>query len=162
MIATTPTAVQDIVDNADERELWIVGREFERPPYFHRRQRVAIPGWPVPCACASTRRLPRTLTAAIRWKARTAAPTVWPTPAPARTQKASSKWCYHMVAVALYVEWQKRLRPTAPVALGTLRAGTLPLPPTTVDERLAADTAPYDPAPLTTAFRASSMPRRTL
>ena len=36
----------------------------------------------------------------------------------------------------LYVEWQKRLRPTAPVALGTLRAGTLPLPPTTVDERL--------------------------
>ena len=28
-------------------------------------------------------------------------------------------------------------RPTAPVALGTLRAGTLPLPPTSVDERRA-------------------------
>ena len=39
MIAETPTAMQDIVDNAEERELWIVGREFERPPYFHRWQR---------------------------------------------------------------------------------------------------------------------------
>ena len=34
-IPVTPSVVQDIVDNADERELWIVGREFERPPYFH-------------------------------------------------------------------------------------------------------------------------------
>ena len=39
--------------------------------------------------------------------------------------------------MALYVEWQRRLRP--PVALGTLRPGTLPLPPVTVDERLAQD-----------------------
>ena len=31
----TPSMIQDIMDNADERELWIVGREFERPPYFH-------------------------------------------------------------------------------------------------------------------------------
>jgi hypothetical protein len=53
------------------------------------------------------------------------------------SQKASTKWCYHAVGVALYVEWQRRLHPTAPVALGTLRAGTLPLPPVTVDERLA-------------------------
>ena len=47
---------QDIVDNADERELWIVGREFERPPYFHAGKggdtRLARA-----CACASTNRL---------------------------------------------------------------------------------------------------------
>ena len=30
----------------------------------------------------------------------------------------------------------------APVALGTLRAGTLPLPPMTVDERLAQPATP--------------------
>ena len=41
------------------------------------------------------------------------------------------------MAVALYIEWHKRLRPAAPVTLGTLRPGTLPLPPVTVDERLA-------------------------
>lgn len=81
------------------------------------------------------------------------------------SQKSKTKWCKHLVATALYVEWQRRLKPLAPtfspVALGTLRAGTaplpredddalgngfpvddetlpLPLPPTTVDERLAA------------------------
>ena len=53
------------------------------------------------------------------------------------SQKASSKWCYHAVGVALYIEWRKRLRPAQPVTLGTLRPGTLPLPPTSVDERLA-------------------------
>ena len=77
------------------------------------------------------------------------------------SQKASTKWCYHAVGVALYVEWQRRLRPTAPVALGTLRAGTLPLPPTTVDERLALGTV-RTPAPITVRTTATTSPRRTV
>ena len=46
-IPVTSSVVQDIVDNADERELWIVGREFERPPYFHAGKGGRYP--PHPC-----------------------------------------------------------------------------------------------------------------
>jgi hypothetical protein len=134
----TRTVVEQIVDNADEKELWIVGREFERPPYF-----IAGKG--------GDTRLTRALRLCIDEKItpnsdgsyqvegshgrsyRVADSCSCP-----NSQKAQSRWCYHSVAVALYVEWQRRLHPTAPVVLGTLRAGTLPLPPTTVDERLAA------------------------
>jgi hypothetical protein len=61
-----------------------------------------------------------------------------------QSQKGPSAWCVHAVAVKLArtMAAQATLE-AAPVALGTLRAGTLPLPPTTVDERLAQ--APMPP-----------------
>jgi hypothetical protein len=43
--------------------------------------------------------------------------------------KGPSRWCYHAVAVHLYQEWQRRL--------SSLGQQPMPLPPTTVDERLA-------------------------
>ena len=133
----TPTAVRDIVDNAEERELWIVGREFERPPYFHAGK-------------GGDTRLTKALRLCIDEKITPNSDGSYQVEGSAgrsyrvgdscscpNSQKASTKWCYHAVGVALYVEWQRRLRPMAPVALGTLRAGTLPLPPATVEERLA-------------------------
>jgi hypothetical protein len=55
-----------------------------------------------------------------------------------QSQKGQSSWCVHAVAVKLARTMAEQgPREAAPVALGTLRAGTLPLPPTTVDERLA-------------------------
>ena len=53
-------------------------------------------------------------------------------------QKGQSAWCVHAVAVKLARTLAEQApHEGAPVVLGTLRAGTLPLPPTTVDERLA-------------------------
>jgi hypothetical protein len=170
MSTTIIPEVQDIVDSADERELWIVGREFERPPYFHagkggdtrlaRALRVCVDGRITPNSDGSY-----TVEGSEHRTYRVGDSCSCP-----QSQKGQSRWCYHAVAVALYVEWQKRLRPRAPtfspVVLGTLRAGTapvlpitpdeddapgngfpvddetlplpLPLPPTTIDERLAA------------------------
>jgi hypothetical protein len=167
-VAVTPTVVQDIVDDVAERELWIVGKEHERPPYFHvgkggdtrlaRALRLCIDGRITPNSDGSY-----TVEGSEGRTYRVGDSCSCP-----QSQKAQSRWCYHAVAVAVYVEWQRRLRPLqplraplpAPVALGTLRAGTmplphddealgngypvddetlpLPLPPTTVDERLAA------------------------
>lgn len=139
-IAVIPTVVQDIVDNADERELWIVGREFERPPYFHagkggdtrlaRALRVCVEGRITPNSDGSY-----TVEGSEHRTYRVAESCSCP-----QSQQSKSKYCYHYVSVCLYVEWQRRLRPVAPVALGTLRAGTLPLPPVTVEERLAQST----------------------
>ena len=133
----TSKAMQDIVDNADERELWIVGREFERPPYFHagkggdtrlaRALRVCVEGRITPNSDGSY-----TVEGSEHRTYRVADSCSCP-----NSQKAQSRWCYHAVSVALYIEWQRRIRNAAPVELGTLRAGTLPLPPMTVDERLA-------------------------
>ena len=137
MQTTTPTVVRDIVDAADERELWILGREFERPPWFiagkggdtrlARALRVCIEGRVTPHSDGSY-----TVEGSEGRTYRVTDSCSCP-----QSQRGKSKFCYHHCAVALYVEWQKRLRPAAPVALGTLRTGTLPLPPTTVDERLA-------------------------
>jgi hypothetical protein len=151
------------MEPSDEKELWVVGREFERPPYFHvgkggdtrlaRALRLCIDGRITPNSDGSY-----TVEGSEHRMYRVGDSCSCP-----QSQKASSRWCYHAVAVALYVEWQRRLRPyqvTAPVVLGTLRAGTaplpsdddealgngvpvddetlpLPLPPTTIDERLA-------------------------
>ena len=136
-IPATPNVVKDIVDSADERELWIVGREFERPPYFHAGK-------------GGDTRLARALRLCIDEKitpnsdgsyqvegSHGRSYRVGDSCSCPNSQKTSTKWCYHAVGVAVYVEWQRRLRPVAPVELGTLRPGTLPLPPTTVDERLA-------------------------
>jgi hypothetical protein len=136
-IPVTPTVVKDIVDNAEERELWIVGREFERPPYF-----IAGKGGDTRLTralrlCADEKITPNSdgsyqVEGSHGRSYRVADSCSCP-----NSQKASTKWCYHAVAVALYVEWQQRIRPAQPVALGTLRAGTLPLGPATIDERLA-------------------------
>ena len=132
----TRTLVDEIVDNAEERELWIVG-PVERPPYF-----IAGKGGDTRLAralrlCVDDKITPNSdgsyqVEGSHGRSYRVADSCSCP-----HSQKANSKWCYHVVAVCLYVEWHKRLRPAAPVTLGTLRPGTLPLPPTTVDERLA-------------------------
>jgi hypothetical protein len=138
-IPLTSSVVQDIVDSSDERELWIVGREFERPPYF-----IAGKGGDTRLTralrlCADDKITPNSdgsyqVEGSAGRSYRVADSCSCP-----NSQKASTKWCYHAVGVALYVEWQRRLHPRTPeqVALGTLRPGTLPFPPTTVDERLA-------------------------
>jgi hypothetical protein len=130
-VSVTPHVVQDIVDSADERELWIVGREFERPPYFHagkggdtrlaRALRVCIEGRVTPNSDGSYQ-----VEGSEHRSYRVGDSCSCP-----QSQKANSKFCYHMVAVALYVEWQRRLKPLAPtfspVTLGTLHASTAPL-----------------------------------
>lgn len=164
MIAATPSVVNTIVETAEEREFWTVVREHERPPYqfpeegVNNRLNLAARlvyeehvhpqsdgSFQVDGSGGRTYRVGDSCSC------------------PA-SQKSKSKWCKHLVAVALYVEWRRRLRPVAPapVVLGTLRAGTaplptdddigngfpvddetlpLPLPPTTVDERLRQATA---------------------
>jgi SWIM zinc finger len=153
IIATTIPALQDVMDNNDEREFWTVVREHERPPYFftdegvgnrlNRAARVVTDGRITPNSDGSY-----TVEGSERRTYRVSDSCSCP-----QSQKGKSKWCYHAVAVALYVEWQRRLRPLHPtrsplpdpVALGTLRAGTLPLPPVTVDERLSqATTLPQE------------------
>lgn len=139
-VATTIPEVNDIVDTNEEREFWTVVKEHERPPFFHtnegvgnrlaRAARVVTDGRITPNSDGSF-----TIEGSEGRTYRCAESCSCP-----NSQKAKSKWCYHLVATALYVEWQRRLRPApAPVVLGTLRAGTaeLPLPPVTVDERLA-------------------------
>jgi hypothetical protein len=143
-LATPIREVNDIVDQADERELWIVGKEFERPPYFHvgkggdtrlaRALRLCVDGRITPNSDGSY-----TVEGSEHRTYRVTESCSCP-----NSQKASSKYCYHFVGVCLYIEWQRRLRPlrnVTPVELGTLRAGTLPLPPVTVEERLAQATA---------------------
>lgn len=133
----TPSVIQELMDGAEERELWIVGREFERPPYFHagkggdtrlaRALRVCVEGRITPNSDGSY-----TVEGSEHRTYRVAESCSCP-----QSQQGKSRWCYHSVAVAVYVEWQRRLKPMAPVELGTLRPGTLPLGPTSVDERLA-------------------------
>ena len=136
----TRTLVDEIVDNAEERELWIVAKEHERPPFFHqgkggdtrlaRAIRVCFDGKITPNSDGSY-----TVEGSAGRTYRVTNSCSCP-----HSQSSKSKYCYHFVAVCLYIEWQKRLRPAQPVALGTLRPGTLPLPPVTVDERMALGT----------------------
>ena len=139
-VAVTPSVVQDIVDNADERELWIVGREFERPPYFHAGKGGDTRLARALRVCVENRIAPNSDGTYLVEGSEHRTYRVGDSCSCPQSQKANSKWCYHAVAVALYVEWQRRLRPVAPVALGTLRPGTLPLPPASVEERLAQST----------------------
>ena len=130
--------VKDLMETAEEREFWTVVREHERPPFYHESEginnrlnkaaRVVYEERITPNSDGSY-----TVEGSEKRMYRVADSCSCP-----NSQKGKSKWCYHMCAVALYVEWRKRLRP--PVELGTLRPGTLPLPPTTVDERLAQST----------------------
>jgi LAGLIDADG-like domain len=182
VIPVTPSMVQDIVDDNELRELWIVGREMERPPWFHagkggdmrlaKALRVVQEGRVTPNSDGSYT-VEGSEGRTYRCDKSCSCP---------QSQKGPSKHCYHMVSVALYVEWRKRCAPVPPIAptfspvtLGTLRAGTaplpddddalgngfpvddetlpLPLPPVSVDERLAQAAAAardhvYDPLPL--------------
>jgi len=168
MSTITSTVAQDIMDTEHERMFWEVVRHHERPPFFIENEGVnnrlnlaarlvyeehvhpqSDGSFQVDGSGGRTYRVGDSCSC------------------PA-SQKSKSKWCKHLVAVTLYVEWQRRLRPLqplrspipAPVVLGTLRAGTapvprdddealgngypvddetlpLPLPPTTIDERLS-------------------------
>jgi hypothetical protein len=140
MSTTLIPEVQDIVDSAEERELWIVGRLFEHPPYFHAGKGGDTRLTEALRMCADGKITPNsdgsyTVEGSGGRTYRVAESCSCPA-----SQHAKSKWCKHAVGVALYVEWQRRIRPAAPVVLGTLRPGTLPLPPVTVDERLALGT----------------------
>lgn len=114
IVATSIPEVQQSVDNADERELWIVGREFERPPYFHagkggdtrlaRALRVCVEGRITPNSDGSY-----TVEGSAHRTYRVAETCSCP-----QSQKAQSKYCYHFVAVCLWIEWHRRLRPLAP------------------------------------------------
>lgn len=178
MQTITPIVVRDIVDSAEEREMWIVSKEMERAPYWFAEEGLNARLIKAIRVVQEDRILPNsdgsyTVTGSEKRQYRCAESCSCP-----QSQKGKSKWCYHMCAVALYVEWRKRcapappLRPLSPVALGTLRAGTaplapvhddadtlgngypvddetlpLPLPPTSVEERLAQPTG--TPEPLT-------------
>jgi SWIM zinc finger len=137
MVTGTIPAVQAIMETSEEKEFWTVVREHERPPYYfpeeglNNRLNLAARlvyeehvhpqsdgSFQVDGSGGRTYRVDKSCSC------------------PA-SQKSKSKWCKHLCAVALYVEWQRRLAPVAPVALGTLRTGTLPLPPVTAEARLA-------------------------
>ena len=143
------------MESADERELWIVGREFERPPYFHagkggdtrlaRALRLCTEDKITPNSDGSYQ-----VQGAEGRSYRVAESCSCP-----QSQKANSRWCYHAVGVALYVEWRKRCATTVP-PLGTvvlasdpddLAQETLALGPANVDERLAAPPAMEAPMP---------------
>jgi hypothetical protein len=161
MQKTTSNVVDQIVDTEAERTFWEVVRHHERPPYFFENEGVGNRLARAARVVTDERITPNsdgsyTVTGSENRQYRVTDSCSCP-----QSQKGKSKHCYHMVAVALYIEWKRRLRPVAPVVLGTLRAGTaslpttpddeigngypvddetlpLPLPPTTIDERLAA------------------------
>ena len=140
--------VKDIVETAEEREFWTVVREHERPPFYHESEglnnrlnkaaRVVYEERITPNSDGSY-----TVEGSGGRTYRCAESCSCP-----NSQKSKSKWCYHLVATALYVEWQRRVRPVAPapVVLGTLRAGTAPLPPD--DDDMLGTGAPVDDATL--------------
>lgn len=147
-MATLPTLspeVQPVMTPNEERELWIVVKEHERPPYFHaeegignrlnRAARLVTEGRITPNSDGSY-----TVEGSAGRTYRCAESCSCP-----NSQRAKSKWCYHLVAVALYVEWQRRLQPLL-----------LP-PPLTVDQRLA-----HGMARDSTAFAASHTPQEDI
>jgi SWIM zinc finger len=147
-IAATPSVVNEIVDSADEREFWTVVREHERPPYQfpeeginNRLNLAARLVYEEHVHPQSDGSFQVDGSGGRRYRVEKSCS------CPA-SQKSKSKWCKHLIAVALYIEWQRRLRPLAPtfspVALGTLRAGTAPLPPTTTDDEPLGNGYPVD------------------
>src|SRR5262245_10457563 len=161
-MASVPTMspeVHQIMESAAERELMIVAREMERPPYWfphepalgnrlQRATRVVLEGRITPNSDGSY-----TVEGSEGRTYRVADSCSCP-----QSQHGKSKWCYHHVAVALYLEWHRRLphpQPAVIVQEGTARTPEdedqlgngypvddetlpLPLPPGSVDERLAA------------------------
>lgn len=142
-IPITATLVNDLMETNAERELWQVVREHERPPYFfpdegvgnrlNRAARVVTEGRITPNSDGSY---------GVEGSAGRHYLVTDSCSCP-QSQKGKSKWCYHAVAVALYVEWRKRCAP-APVVLGTLRAGTAPMPTSTDDDEPIGNGFPID------------------
>ena len=166
-IAATSSLTQELMETEQERTFWEVVRHHERPPYFSanegignrlaRAARVVTDGRLTPNSDGSyTVEGAEGRTYRVREHCS----------CPDSTYRKERGPCYHEIAVVLYVEWQRRLRPVAPVNLGTLRAGTAPLPddddtlgngypvddetlplplgPQSVDERLAARITPQE------------------
>ena len=102
------------------------------------RAKKATPAWPGPCECASTAvSLLQDERLAIVDGIEHRTYRVAGFTAPARRARKARARGATLLSPSTDVEWQRRLREAAPVALGTLRPGTLPLPPVTVEERLA-------------------------
>lgn len=130
MSTTILPEVQQIMDDREERELWIVGKEHERPPYFFpdegmgnrlgRALRVVSEGRCTPHSDGSY-----TVEGSEGRTYRVTDSCSCP-----NSQKGKSKWCYHAVAVALYIEWRTR-------CASLTGQPALPLPPSTPDARLA-------------------------
>jgi len=143
-LATPIKEVQDIVDSAEEREFWTVVRLHERPPYYfpdegvnNRLNLAARLVYEEHVHPQSDGSFQVDGSGGRRYRVEKDCS------CPA-SQKSKSKWCKHMCAVAIYVEWQRRLHPPAPVVLGTLRAGTAPLPPSTPDDDALGNGLPPD------------------
>jgi hypothetical protein len=130
MSTTTSSIIQDIMHTDAERELWIIVKEHERPPFWfadegvgnrlNRAARVVAEGRITPNSDGSYTvegSAGRTYRVADRCSCPNAS-------------RGKSHWCYHHVAVALYIEWCRR-RHFLP------GQEALPLPPTTPEERLA-------------------------
>src|SRR5262245_51810555 len=111
-IAVTPDVVNDIVETEAERQLWIVAKEHERPPFWFPEEgmgnrlskaiRVVLDGRITPNSDGSY-----TVQGSEGRTYRVAESCSCP-----QSQKGKSKWCYHMCAVALYLEWCRRMTPT--------------------------------------------------
>jgi hypothetical protein len=161
-IAVTVPAVQDIMDTEEERRFWEVVRHHERPPFYdvaegvnnrlNRAARLVYEEKIQPHSDGSYS-VEGTNGHVYRVREHCSCP----------DSTHRQRHCYHFIAVCLYVEWQRRLR-TTPPPLGTQALASdpddddntigngypvddetlpLPLPPTSVDERLAH--APYVP-----------------
>ena len=169
IVAATPSVVQDLMETEQERTFWEVVRHHERPPFFDTKEGIGN----------RLARAARVVTDDRLTPNSDGSYTVEGSPGhtyrvrehcscPDSTYRKERGPCYHEIAVVLYVEWQRRLRPVPPVNLGTLRAGTAPLPdddmlgngypvddetlplplsPVTIDERLAAVPAKEVPMP---------------
>ena len=130
-IPVIPEVMQDIVDSTVEREFWVVVKEHERPPYFfdhegvgnrlNRAARVVLDGRLTPNSDGSY-----TVEGSEGRTYRVAESCSCP-----QSQQGKSKWCYHAVAVALYIEWRRRLGQL-------LQQEALPVPPVTSAARLSA------------------------
>ena len=103
--------------------------------------KVAIPAWPGPCACVSRAALPPTLTARYTVEGSEHRTYRVDTLAHARrARRPAASTATISSPCACTSNGNAGCGPWPPSALGTLRPGTLPLPPVTVDERLALGT----------------------
>ena len=165
IVEATSNVVQDLMETEQERTFWEVVRHHERPPYFSanegvgnrlaRAARVVTDGRLTPNSDGSyTVEGAEGRTYRVREHCS----------CPDSTYRKERGPCYHEIAVVLYVEWQRRLRPVAPVVLGTLRTGTAPLPPVPDDDELGNgypvddETLPLPLSPVTVDERLAQAP----
>src|SRR5215510_8361876 len=116
-VTNSNPVVQDLMATDAERDLMIIAKEHERPPYWfphepaignrlQRATRVVLDGRIQPNSDGSY-----TVEGSEGRTYRVADSCSCP-----QSQHGKSKWCYHSVAVALYLEWHRRLpQPQLPV-----------------------------------------------